>query len=160
MSRDWEEPMSYLAKAIPLFFGAVLPCFADAGSTQHVQPFSATCEEASARTFIESTDFEGAHTPGTWSHQGTTAREWHFKYEGGRQLVVDGENVQIIASHDGVLLAATYGSTGLGTNGWLYAVHRGLNKIVATTAGGYGGYDAVGSGVVISSIELRCTFSE
>lgn len=152
--------MSYLPKALPLLLGAVFPCFADGRLTQHVQPFSATCEEASARTFIESTDFEGAHTPGGWSHEGTAGGEWHFKYGGGGQLAVDGKNVQIVASHDGVLLAATYGSTGIGTNGWLYAVHRGLNKIVATTAGGYGGYDALGSGVVIRSVELRCTFSE
>lgn len=117
--------------------------------------FSAVCNESSARTYMAATDWKGEEDKDSWSNKGTASPEgWEFLYKGGNKIEIDGKDVPIVTQHEGVIVALSHGSSGVGTNAWLYAIHLGLKRIVASMVNGYGHEDGKLSGILTTSIEL------
>lgn len=116
--------------------------------------FTLNCEESSARTFMDA-DSEGRDRSAKWTNSGTAGpKQWIFQYNGSSVLHINDDPAKIIANQNGVMLAISYGSSSVGSNGWMYVIHLGLKRIVASTVGGYG--DALGKGVYGTIIELTC----
>lgn len=121
--------------------------------------FSAVCKESSARTYMAATDMEGNEDKASWSNNGTISPEgWKFHYRGGNNIEIDGNDVPIFAQHEGVIIAVDSGSNGYGANAWSYAIHLGLNRVVASMVNGYVHADGKLSGILTTSIELKCDF--
>ncbi len=122
--------------------------------------FSVVCNESSARTYMAATDRKGVENKNSWSKLGTASpKDWEFHYKGGNKIEVDGKYIPVIAQHEGVIIALSHGSSGLGSGAWLYAVHLGLKRVVASMVNGYGYTDGKLSGILTTSIELPCDFA-
>lgn len=119
-------------------------------------PFTFNCEESTARTFMDASDSKGHNRSAKWTNSGTAGpKQWLFKYDGTNVLHIDNDTANIIVSQNGVMLAVSDESSAVGSNGWMYVIHLGLNRIVASTVGGY--RDGLGQGVYGTTIELTCT---
>ena len=115
--------------------------------------FTLNCEESSARTFMYA-DSNGNDKSAKWTDSGTAGpKQWVFEYS-NNILHVDGEKVKIVSGQSEVMLAISYGSSDIASNGWMYAINLDLNSIVASTVGGYVGL--LGKGVYGTTVELTC----
>lgn len=123
--------------------------------------FSAVCYESSARTYMAATDWKGKEDKDSWSKKGIASPEegWEFHYKGGNKIEIDGKDIPIVTQHEGVIIALSHGSSGVGSNAWLYAIHLGLKRVVASMVNGYGHVDGKLSGILTTSIELTCEFT-
>ena len=146
------ENMKTIIKSLPLI--AFLISSGQRLAADYTNPsFSAVCNESSARTYMAATDWKGKEDKDSWSKKGTASPEgWKFHYKGGNKIEVDGKDIPIITQHEGVIVAFTHGSSGVGSNAWSYAIHLGLKRIVASTVGGYGHLDGKLSGILTTSI--------
>ena len=147
-------------KSLMLIASSLIPSGQGLAADYTNPSFSAVCNESSARTYMAATDEKGEEDKNSWSKEGTASPEgWEFRYKGGNKIEIDGKDAPIVTQHEGVIVALSHGSSGVGSNAWLYAVHLGLSRVVASMVNGYGHADGKLSGILTTSIELTCDFS-
>ena len=132
-----------------------LDAVADSSLSSGNSSLNLKCQESSTRTFMDASGSEGRDRRSEWTDSGTAGpRQWLFQYDGSSMLHIDENQAEIIANQNEVMLAVSYGSSEVGSNGWMYAIHLDLKRIVASTVGGYG--NALGDGVYGTIVELTC----
>jgi len=68
-----------------------------AGNVDDIHPFSATCKDKKIEAYRYSTDMNGKVTYDEWSKGEKINSEWHFKYIGGNEILLDGKTFVITA---------------------------------------------------------------
>lgn len=122
-------------------------------------PFSAVCEDVRTHAYRDSTNIAGEPMGDSWSTEEMFNTSWRFRYEGGDDILIDGERGHVLAGHPGVLIVSdTPFSNGYGAGMWVYALHIGMGKAVASQVNAHGGYEPEDQGVKARSTELKCNF--
>lgn len=134
---------------------ASLPSVADDNPS-----FTAICEDVETHAYRNATDMHGNPMIKSWSTDEMFNMTWRFRYEGGNDIRIDGDRGHVLAGHPGVLTVADNpSSTGIGAGIWVYALHVGMEKVVASQVNAYGGFEQGDQGIKVRSTELECSFN-
>lgn len=149
------ERMSKVLIGVALTFLAATPCVAAENPS-----FTAVCEDVVTHGYRDGTDISGKPMGGSWSTDEQFNSTWRFRYDGEGEIAIDGDSGHVLAEHPGVLIVSdTPFSNGYGAGIWVYALHIGMGKAVASQVNAHGGFEPEDQGVKARSTELRCKFN-
>lgn len=143
---------SYMALALALFA-------ATQSKASDNPSFTAVCQDVVTHGYRDSTDIAGEPMGDSWSENEQFNSRWTFSYDGDRRVTIDGDPGHVLAAHPGVLIISDAPfSNGYGAGIWVYALHIGMKKIVASQVHAHGGFEPEDRGVKARSTELKCSF--
>jgi hypothetical protein len=121
--------------------------------------FVATCTDVSTHGYRAGTDISGVPFEEPWSTDERFNATWTFQFDGGDQILIDGQRGHLLAQHPGVLILSDVpGSNGIGAGVWTFAIQLGMQKVVASQVNAYGSFDPPDRGVKARSTNLTCRF--
>ena len=148
-----------LMYASVIFVVWIPDAIADSSLSSGTSSFTANCDQSSARTFLD-IDTEASGKSSKWiDHETQEFIQLLFQYDGSKDLSINEDQAEIVANQNGVMLAISHYSLkpdSYGSYANMYAIHLGLKRIVALTAGGYS--DAYGDSLFGTVTELTCIF--
>jgi hypothetical protein len=121
--------------------------------------FEATCRDVNTHGYRGTTNFPGEEMEESWTTSERFGSSWRFKFTPPDQMQVDGESARILTQNPGVLIIMeTPGNNGNAASVWMYAIHIGLQKVVASQVNAFGGFEGGGRGVKARSTNFECGF--
>ncbi len=123
-------------------------------------PFAATCQDVLTHGYRDATDLFGKPTGESWSTDEHFNSIWKFIYKGGEDIAIDDKHAYVVVEHPGVLIAIEGGTSGVASGVWSYAIHLGMERIVASQVNAFGSFADTGlKGVKARSVNLKCAFA-
>lgn len=121
--------------------------------------FTATCKDLLTHGYRDGTDVQGNPMEESWSTDERFNTSWTFQYGGADEILIDGKRGRVVTQHPGVLIVSDVSdSNGTGAGIWTYAIHLGMQKIVASQVNAYGGFSPPDRGVKARSTNFTCRF--
>lgn len=120
-----------------------------------IHPFSATCKDNKVEAYRYSTDITGKVTDDGWSKGEKFNTEWHFKYIGGNEILLDGKPFPITAISGPCLVFSDEEEAPLGVGIWVYAINLKLKRVVASQVQAS---HSIIDGIKARSVSFDCDF--
>lgn len=129
--------------------------FASVSLADPLPPFSATCKDKQVKAYRYAVDVNGKVINDEWSEGEKFQSGWHFIYNGGNAILLDGKPFPIVGRSGPCLVFSDGGEAPFGVGIWVYAINLKLKKIVAAQVQTSHG---ILDGIKTRSVCLDCIF--